>query len=129
MVRACHKYAFNPSKIRFYPNTKLPTDATGKSEKRFALIFLSPGPTPDKPSRSSVHFFSSRLDRSDPPASAALNLPSVFFIDLGWYDGVGVRLIASGGRILPGGRRCGHIRGRGRLRVGGAARPWWLGQK
>jgi hypothetical protein len=57
------------------------------------------------------------------------NLPSVFFIDLGWYDGVGVRLFASGGRILPGGRRCGHVRGRGGLRVGGAAWPWWLGQK
>jgi hypothetical protein len=57
MVRARHKYAFNPLKIRFHPNTKLPTDATGKSEKRFALIFLSPGPTLDKPSRSSVDFF------------------------------------------------------------------------
>jgi hypothetical protein len=27
------KYAFNPPKIRFHPNTKLPTNATGKSEK------------------------------------------------------------------------------------------------
>jgi hypothetical protein len=26
------KYAFNPPKIRFHLNTKLPTNATGKSE-------------------------------------------------------------------------------------------------
>jgi hypothetical protein len=57
MVRVRHTYAFNLSKIRFHPNTKLPTDTSGKSEKRFALIFLSPGPTLDKPSRSSVDFF------------------------------------------------------------------------
>jgi hypothetical protein len=57
MIRARHKYAFNPLKIRFHPNIKLPTNATNKLEKWFALIFLSPGPTPVKPSRSSVDFF------------------------------------------------------------------------
>jgi hypothetical protein len=33
MVRGRRKYAFNPPKVRFRPNTKLPTNATGKSEK------------------------------------------------------------------------------------------------
>jgi hypothetical protein len=33
MVRDRRKYAFNPPKIRFRPNTKLPTSTTNKSEK------------------------------------------------------------------------------------------------
>jgi hypothetical protein len=43
------KYAFNPSKIRFHPNTKLPTNATGKShhtgwrnKNETALSLISP---------------------------------------------------------------------------------------
>jgi hypothetical protein len=34
MVRGGRKYASNSPKIRFHPNTKLPTNTTDKSEKR-----------------------------------------------------------------------------------------------
>jgi hypothetical protein len=40
MVRDRRKYAFNPPKIRFHPNTKLPTNATDKLEKQFLKDIL-----------------------------------------------------------------------------------------
>jgi hypothetical protein len=48
------KYVFNPLKIRFRPNTKLPTNATSKSKKMVRSYFypypkkkLLPQPTPN----------------------------------------------------------------------------------
>jgi hypothetical protein len=49
MVRGGRKYAFNPPKVRFSLNIKLPTNATGKSKKtvwtkkkKVACILLDP---------------------------------------------------------------------------------------